>query len=102
ALGGTAPRTIALFARIVRDGGGLTNQTLPEDDPDQPGVVRALLTVDVEPPMPDAGPPDAGVDAGVGGIVIDGVIDEAEWAAASVASSDVPAAGAFAGNALRT
>src|SRR5690606_3325703 len=34
ALGGTAPRTIALFARIVRDGGGLTNQTLPEDDPD--------------------------------------------------------------------
>ncbi|HEY8428854.1 MAG TPA: hypothetical protein VIL20_10785 [Sandaracinaceae bacterium] len=102
ALGGSEPRTIALFARIVRGDGGLTNQTLPEDDPGRPAVVRALLTIDVEAPRPDAGPPDAGADAGVGGIVIDGVLDEPEWASAAVETNDVPAAGIFAGNALRT
>lgn len=102
ALGGAAPRTIALFARIVRAGGGFTNQTLPEDDAARPQVARAFLTIDDGMVVPDAGMPDAGVDAGPGGIVIDGVIDEPEWAIATVHASDVAGAGSFAGNRLRT
>lgn len=102
ALGVVAPRRIALFARIARADGGLTNQTLPEDDADRPERVRALLTIEEPAPVPDAGTPDAGVDAGGGGIVIDGVLTEPEWAAASVFTSGVVATGSFAGNALRT
>ncbi len=102
ALGVTPPRRIALFARIARAGGGLVNQTLAEDDAARPERVRALLTIEEPAPTPDAGTPDAGTDAGGGGIVIDGVVAEPEWAAAAVHSADVAASGAFAGNALRT
>ncbi|HJL15037.1 MAG TPA: hypothetical protein RMH99_05235 [Sandaracinaceae bacterium LLY-WYZ-13_1] len=102
-LGGEAPRTLALFARIVAPDGSLANQTLPEDDPDDPATVSALLTLDDgEPPPPDAGAPDAGADGGVDGIVVDGVIGADEWAGAATASSTQPAAGLFAGNTLRT
>jgi hypothetical protein len=98
-LGGARPRTIALFARIVKATGGLTNQTLPEDDEAAPSVVIALLTVD-DGVARDGGMPDGGVEAP--GIVIDGVIEADEWASASVFTNTVPAAGGFAGNALTT
>jgi len=98
-LGGSRPRTLALFARIVKAGGGLTNQTLPEDDEAAPSEVSALLLVD-DGVVRDGGMPDGGVEPP--GIVVDGVIDPAEWAAAGVFTNDVPAAGEFAGNALRT
>lgn len=102
-LGGTLPRTVALFARIVRADGGFTNQTLPEDDASAPAIVRALLTLDDGFPM-DAGMPDGGViDGGGGGApVVDGVIDPDEWAGAAVIRNAVPAAGIFEGNALTT
>lgn len=45
-LGGTAPRTIALFARINNGSGDMSpNQTLPMDDPSRPRDVSMLLTV---------------------------------------------------------
>ena len=45
-LGGVAPRTIALFARINNGFGDMSpNQTLPMDDPSSPRVVSMLLTV---------------------------------------------------------
>jgi hypothetical protein len=98
-LGGDTPRTIALFARIVSSD-GLTNQTLPEDDALAPAQVTALLTIE-EGDLPDAGVPDAGADAGSPGIVIDGVVDAAEWSGATVFSSSTVATGGFSGNALR-
>jgi hypothetical protein len=102
-LGGEAPRTLALFARIARGDGGLTNQTLPEDDPDAPATVSELLTIDEGAVPPDAGAPmDAGVDAGPTGLVIDGVVDPGEWAGALEATSSQPSSGSFAGNTLRT
>lgn len=95
-LGGEAPRTIALFARIAQATGGLTNQTLPEDDPDAPGVVSALLTIDDGVAMPDGGPPDGGVDAGPpAGLSVDGVIGVDEWAGALEATSSTPPAAPF-------
>lgn len=43
-LGGTSPRTIALFARITNSTGFLSpNQTLPMDDASDPRTVSALL-----------------------------------------------------------
>lgn len=105
ALGGTRPRTIALFARIVRSDGGLTNQTLPEDDGSRPNAVRALLRIE-DRAEPDAGMPDAGVPRDGGrpgvGIVVDGVIGAAEWSAATVLRNEISAVGPFAGNALST
>lgn len=100
ALGGEAPRTIALFARIVRADGALTNQTLPEDDADAPATVSAVLTLDegaivVDAGTPDAGPPDAGPPDGV---VIDGVLGVEEWASASVFTNTAAPAGTFATN----
>lgn len=98
-LGGSAPRTIALFARIVRSGGGFTNQTLPEDDAARPNQVHALLTLDDA--VRDAGtdPPDAGAP---GGIVIDGIVGADEWAGATVFTNDIASAGIFASDSLRT
>lgn len=98
-LGGSRPRTIALFARIVRAEGGLTNQTLPADDEAAPRTVHALLTLG-DGTTPDGGVPDGGVDPT--GVVVDGVVGADEWAAATTFTNDVPAAGPFAGNALRT
>lgn len=97
-LGGRTPRRIALFARIVRAGGGLTNQALPQDDEDAPSVIRSLLTLGDF--MPDAGMPDGGVVPS--GIVVDGFVDPTEWAGATTFTNDQPALGPFAGNALRT
>lgn len=101
-LGGSAPRTIALFARIVSADGGLTNQTLPEDDPTSPQTVRELLTID-DGVMHDGGVPDAGgMDGGAPGIVVDGIVDPDEWAGASVSTNTTEAIGTFAGDALVT
>jgi hypothetical protein len=107
-LGGEPPRTIALFARIVRGDGGLTNQTLPEDDPDAPRIVSELLTLDEGTVPPDGGAPatDGGVppsDGGAVGVVVDGVVAPGEWAGAAEATSSQPApsSGPFAGNTLR-
>ncbi len=45
-LGGSATGTIALFARLGNtDGTALSNQTVPEDDPDAPGTVSVVLDV---------------------------------------------------------
>jgi hypothetical protein len=100
-LGGTAPRTIAIFARIVRAEGGLTNQTLPSDDASDPTTVSALLTVD-EGIVIDAGMElDAGIDAGPSDVItIDGTIDSAEWGSATRYTSSTLATTAFAGNRL--
>ena len=98
-LGGEAPRTIALFARIVT-AGGWTNQTLPADDPSAPDVVNALMLIDDGAMEMDAGPPDAGIDAGPMGIVVDGVIDPTEWASAAMATNMHTATGAFTGSDL--
>lgn len=101
-LGGRAPRRIALFARLVRADGGLTDQTLPEDDAARPERVGAWL--ELEDGRPDAGVLDAGVDAGgpAVGVVVDGVIGADEWAEASVYPNAISAAGIFAGSALRS
>lgn len=103
-LGGTRPRTIAMFARIVRADGAFTNQTLPMDDADAPGVVNALTTVDDGTPMPDAGVPDAGPDASApAAIVIDGRIDPAdEWDDAARFEQSVTAIAPFFGASAQT
>lgn len=97
-LGGEAPRTIALFARVVSGAGGYTNQTLPEDA--DPAVVTNVLRLsDVEDT--DAGMPDAGVpDAGPEGVVVDGVLSSGEWDAAMRFTQSTPAAGSFVGSSL--
>ena len=106
ALPGTEPREIAVFARIGTAGGGLVNQTLPEDDPARPDLVRLLLVVQDGELPPDAGTADAGADVDAGllsGPVIDGVVGVDEWAGALVETDARSADGTpFAGNALRT
>ena len=101
-LGGTRPRTISMFVRIVNGDGGWVDQTLPMDDPDAPGIVSAVLEID-DGMVPDAGPPDAGpldgsVDAGPPGIVVDGILSSGEWSAASRFSNPVTPLGVFVGN----
>ncbi len=111
-LGGSAPRHIALFARIVRADGTLTNQTLPADDGAHPEVVSALLT------LGDTTTPDGGVtgDGGISGdggvfgdggvpptITIDGILDEGAWTTAAMGMNSVDATGTpFEGNSLTT
>lgn len=98
-LGGAAPRTIAIFARIVSGAGGWTNQTLPEDDPMAPGIVNALVTIDDGVVTMDGGITDAGIaDAGFAGIRIDGRLDPGEWASAQLFTNVVTTIGAFVGN----
>lgn len=100
-LGGDAPRTIALFARLV-SASGFTNQTLPEDDPLAPSMVSQLLLVPDGEEL-DGGMPDAGmIDAGPSPITIDGVIGAGEWSAATPFTSSTVAAAPFTGNALRS
>ena len=97
-LGGTRPRRIALFARIVRGDGGWANQTLPMDDPSAPGIVSVLLEVDDGMVTVDAGVPDAGPDAAPAGVVIDGVLAPGEWDGAATFMNAVAPIGAFTGN----
>lgn len=99
-LGGAAPRTLAIFARIVRGDGGWANQTLPLDDPASPGVVSTFLEIDEAVPEADAGTPDAGIDGGPRGVSIDGVLDPGEWTGAACWSNDVAPTAIFAGNRL--
>ncbi len=96
-LGGTRPRRIALFARIVRGDGGWTNQTLPMDDAAAPGIVSVLLEIDDGMVELDGGVPDAGPDAAPAGVVIDGVIAPGEWDGASMFTNSLTAIGSFAG-----
>lgn len=98
-LGGAAPRTIAMFARIVT-AGGWTNQTLPEDDAGAPEIVSAVFSIDDGSPGVDAGVTDGGgaPDGGVASIRVDGRIDPGEWAAGSVLTNVVVPLGAFVGN----
>lgn len=97
ALGGEAPRTVALFARVVSGAGGYTNQTLPEDD--DPATVTSLLRLD-DAVVPDAGMPDAGVDAGPEGVVVDGALSPGEWDAAMMLTQSTVATGSFVGSSL--
>lgn len=102
-LGGEAPRTLGLFARIRHMDGTWTNQTLPEDAPADPTTVGAWLELEDGMEMPDAGPPDAGMpDAGPMGIVVDGVVSPGEWDGAAVVDDETrtTAGTAFEGNAL--
>lgn len=98
-LGGTSPRTIAMFARIVHADGTFANQTLPGDDPDAPGVVNALTRIDDGMVVGDGGVPDGGFDGGPpASIVIDGQLDPAtEWDSASRYEQLITAEGLFAG-----
>lgn len=98
-LGGTRPRTLALFARLVRAGGGWANQTLPMDMPDMPGRVSALYTLEDGAAIPDAGVPDAGRadGGGPGGVVIDGQLAAGEWDGASRYDQSIVAIAPFTG-----
>jgi len=98
-LGGEAPRTLALFARIVRADGTFANQTLPEDDPAAPGIASVLLELDDGVEMTDGGVPDGGPDASVPGeIVLDGTVSPGEWSAATVFENRVTPGAVFEGN----
>ncbi|MCA9605486.1 MAG: hypothetical protein KC619_07815 [Myxococcales bacterium] len=98
-LGGTAPRTIAMFARIVHADGSFSNQTLPGDDPGAPGVVNALARIDDGTVVGDGGVPDGGFDGGPpASIVIDGQLDPAtEWDGSARYEQFITAEGTFAG-----
>jgi len=98
-LGGEAPRTLALFARIVRADGSFANQTLPEDDEDAPGAASVLLELEDGVVPMDGGVPDGGLDGGApAGIVIDGIVSPGEWDSATTFENRVTPGARFEGN----
>jgi hypothetical protein len=97
---------VSLFVRVLGPEDALLAETLPEGLGDDPARVEDRLRLVNPDFLPDAGPPDAGLDGGVdggpAGIVVDGVLDDPAWAAAVDASNGIPVDGTpFApGNAL--